>query len=146
VHYPDNVAHRLARIREPHVAALNDWVAATCARPELPAGAGATIPWFDPESAGVNARVLVLLQDPSAVASGNRFVSPHNCDDTARNTYDVCSAASLDYAARCHWNVYPWWINTAGADRTRSRMSLRDAAPIAATLLPEVLSLFADLR
>lgn len=120
IHYPDNVTERVKRISEPHVAPLNDWVANIRRNASLPDGAGDTIPWFDPESAGVAARALLLLQDPSAVAAGNRFISPHNCDDTARNTMDVCAAAGLGYELRCHWNVFPWWVNTDGADRTRT--------------------------
>jgi len=145
IHYPDNVTERVKRISEPHVAPLNDWVANIRRNASLPDGAGDTIPWFDPESAGVAARALLLLQDPSAVAAGNRFISPHNCDDTARNTMDVCAAAGLGYELRCHWNVFPWWVNTDGVDRTRALMSLAAAAPIAARLLPEVLSQFRSL-
>jgi hypothetical protein len=48
IHYPANITRRLERLYEPHVAALNEWVIATRASLQLPAGAGATIPWFDP--------------------------------------------------------------------------------------------------
>lgn len=31
-----------------------------------------SVPWFDPAGAGVNARVLMLLQDPSKIAEGKK--------------------------------------------------------------------------
>src|SRR5660397_155293 len=40
---------------------------------------GKKVPHFDPRSGGKNARVLVLLQDPSRVAQhGSRFISRDN--------------------------------------------------------------------
>ncbi|HUF96900.1 MAG TPA: hypothetical protein VMM60_02150 [Ilumatobacter sp.] len=144
-HAPQNVAARLARIREPHVAALNEWAEATRTSRLIPAGSGPTIPWFDPESGGVNATMLFLLQDPSAVASGNRFISAHNCDATARNVSAACAEVGIEYAERCHWNVYPWWVNTDGSDQTRPKMSLQSAAPAAAALMPGLLDLFPNL-
>ena len=46
-----------------------------------------TVPYFDPAGAGINARVLILLQDPSKVAAEEtKLISPDNPDKTADNT------------------------------------------------------------
>jgi hypothetical protein len=145
VHAPDNIDERLRRLDEAHVAPLNRWVRETRADPRLPPRAGATIPWFDPESAGVDATMLFLLQDPSEVATSTGFISTHNCDATARNTTLACAAAGIGYDKRCHWNVFPWWVNTAGKDTSRPAMRLRQAAPLAASMMPRLLALFPQL-
>lgn len=59
----------LGEIDAPHVAPLNAWVRSTRDRGVLTPEPAATIPWFDPHSAGVNAKVLLLLQHPSGTAS-----------------------------------------------------------------------------
>ena len=102
---PGSVTARHARLGEPHVAELNRW-ASEVARAER-----RQVPSFDPESGGVRAPVLVLLQDPSEVAAhGSRLISRHNNDMTAGNTHRISADVGLPYAATLLWNVVPWWV------------------------------------
>lgn len=67
---------KLALLREPHVAPLTAFVE----RMRAERGQDA-VPWFDPTEAGVNARILLLLEAPGARAAtkrGSGFVSPVN--------------------------------------------------------------------
>src|SRR3954466_11364364 len=105
--------------------------AATWLRTSPPsAGRGAT------RSAGQGARVLVLLQDPSGEAEeGSGFVSKHNNDPTAHNTYIATERAKLGYDISLHWNVVPWWVaNTAKPVRSLWKESER-AQPYMVELL-----------
>ncbi len=71
-----------------------------------------SVPWFDPVGAGINARVLFLLQDPSNVAEkGTGFISPDNPDSTADNTTYFRNKAGLLSGELIHWNIVPWAIN-----------------------------------
>ncbi len=52
---PAAVQARLARLREPHIAPLTDFVMRRARR-----GGGEAVPWFDPADADVEARALLL--------------------------------------------------------------------------------------
>jgi uracil-DNA glycosylase len=69
-----------------------------------------SVPWFDPSGAGVNARVLFLLQDPSNAAEKTGFISPDNPDKTADNTTYFRNNANLRQSELIHWNIVPWAI------------------------------------
>lgn len=140
---PGEVQRRLALLDSPHVAPLN----ALARRIRRAHGADPTVPWFDPLGAGIHARVLLLLQDPSEVAAkGSGFISPDNNDRTAANTTRFCADANLPSDVRLHWNVYPWWVNTSGHDPTRPRESFAEAARLAAPYLTELLALLPALQ
>lgn len=70
-----------------------------------------TVPWFDPSGAGINAKVLFLLQDPSNTALGTGFISPDNPDKTADYTSYFRNKANLRPEELIHWNIVPWAIN-----------------------------------
>ena len=144
------IERRLARIEEPHIRFLTEWVVARKADPRLPEGAGRTIPWIDPESGGKHSRVLLLLQDPSETATTTRFISPDNNDPTARNTTEACSIAGLRRDIRLHWNVYPWWVNTRKngrpRDATRPVETWDAASRLAAQLWGSFFDLLPELR
>ncbi|MBW3649337.1 MAG: hypothetical protein KY458_02090 [Actinobacteria bacterium] len=110
-HNPGEVHRRRTRIDETHVKKLNDWVRQVRESSLLPQGAGATVPWFDPNGGGENAGLLFLMQDPSEVAYGTGFISPDNDDYSARNATVACRAAGLPAEVRVHWNVFPHWVN-----------------------------------
>lgn len=138
VHNPGEIDRRLARIDDEPVRDLNAWVRTVRDREDEP-----SIPWFDPLGGGRFADVLLLLQDPSQVASlGSGFISPDNNDPTAQNTTIACERAGLPTERRCGWNVVPWWV----ADPTKPKRSVtsqvRRAAPyldeLIRDLLPEV--------
>ena len=104
-HSPGVLRERRARRYAGTVGPLNRWV------DRLRGATGEQVPYFDPAAAGDGARVLVLLQDPSAEA-GTRsgFVSRHNNDPTARNAYLAGERAGLSYDVSLFWNVVPWWV------------------------------------
>ncbi len=102
---PDVHAERWARRYDGAVGELNRWV------DHVRDTTYENIPYLDPASATDGARVLVLLQDPSGEAEdGSGFISKHNNDPTAHNTYIATDRARLDYAISLHWNVIPWWV------------------------------------
>ena len=76
-----------------------------------------TVPYFDPAGAGINARVLILQQDPSKVAAEKtKFISPDNPDKTADNTTWLRNEAGLKPDELVHWNIVPWHIGKKDAD------------------------------
>src|SRR3954470_17932431 len=87
---PDVHAERWARPYDGMIGELNRWV------DHVRGTTYENLPYFDPASAGQGARVLVLLQDPSGEAEeGSGFVSKHNNDPTAHNTYIASERAKL---------------------------------------------------
>lgn len=140
---PEGVRRRVALIDAPHVAPLN----ALVRRIRREHGDDATVPWFDPRGAGIHAKALLLLQDPSEVAAkGSGFISPDNNDRTAANTTRFCVEAGLASDVRLHWNVYPWWVNTSGQDPDRPRESFAQAARLAAPFLNQLIRLVPSLQ
>lgn len=81
---------------------------------------GRVVPRFDPAEAGVDARVLLVLEAPGPMTnalSGNRrpgsgFISVDNDDATAANLWAARDAAGLhDYYLA--WNIVPWYLGPA---------------------------------
>jgi len=146
----DNVASRLDRIFKRPVAPLNAWVARLREDARLPPRAGSTIPWFDPRGGGTEAKVLLLQQDPSQVATFTNFCSPDNNDPTAKNATVACREAGLAMSHRVHWNVFPWWVNIKKrrrlVDPTRPWQTFAGARALGATLFLDLLDLLPDLR
>ncbi len=147
---PANIRDRLERAFEPDVAPLNDWVARLKSDGRLPVGAARTVPLFDPRGGGVNARVLLLQQDPSEVATFTGFCSPDNNDPTAHNATLACRHAGLPYEVRVHWNVFPWWVNIRKngkpVDSDRAPETYRSARALGAELATETLGLLPKLK
>lgn len=82
---PEVVATKLVRIRAPHVAPLNDLADRIAEAEGLGRG---EVPYVDPDTGGVGARMLVLLDNPSTKAesaTGSGLLSLDNNDRTARN-------------------------------------------------------------
>lgn len=137
---PGSIARRRARLGEPHVAELNRWTR-DVARVE-----GREVPCFDPESGGVRAPVLVLLQDPSRVAAhGSRLISRHNNDRTAGTTHRICTDVGLPYASTLLWNVVPWWVGDPAVPAGQ-RLGLAAAARRARPHLHTLLDLLPGVR
>lgn len=136
-HSPETLAARQARTYEGPVGNLNRWVDTVRAR------TGESIPYFDPAAASDGAHVLILLQDPSQEAdAGSGFISRHNNDATARNTYTAADEAGLSYDRSIHWNVVPWWVanperQPAGRRRTLHQEAIR-ARPFLIELLHQM--------
>lgn len=133
---PGELARRRSLIDEHPVGELNAWVRS------LRAEEGEeTIPWFDPAGGGSNAKVLLLAQDPSEVATaGSGFISADNNDPTANNTTIACNEAGLAARDRCHWNVVPWWVKDPTKPDRSLGSEVRRAARHLDVLLNELLA------
>jgi hypothetical protein len=142
-HNSAEVERRRARVDQSPVASLNAWVRDVRLSPLLPSGAGDTVPWFDPDGGGELAKLLFLMQDPSAVAYGTGFISPDNDDYSARNATVACEAAGLRPDIRVHWNIFPHWVNITKkgklVDPGRPVQTYRQAQPAAVRFLGELL-------
>ncbi len=100
---------RLARLQEPHIAPLTAFV--ECIRktadPHLPGW----MPYFDPESGGTGAQVLLLLESPGPQVSRTKFVSLDNPDGTAENLSCLLKLAGLSRDRVLVWNSFPWQLS-----------------------------------
>ncbi len=105
---PKVVAAKLARIREPHVAPLNELADRVADAEGRRRG---EVPYVDPDTGGINARMLVLLDNPSTKAestSGSGLLSLDNNDRTARNCREAYARHGVDWGDVVHWNVVPF--------------------------------------
>lgn len=104
---PEFLRAKQARSAEAHVAPLN----ALAARIEREAGR--RVPFVDPDSGGVDARVLILLEAPSrAAAHRSGMVSADNDDATAANLWRAYDESGLPREISLIWNVVPWYVGT----------------------------------
>jgi hypothetical protein len=138
---PAEVERKTALLFEPHVAPLTALVERTRAtRPE------AYVPYFDPTEAGIDAKILILLEAPgrrSALPRGSGFVSADNDDETAKNMWQLMAAAGIDRARDVvTWNVVPWYIGDGTKIRPAAEADFDDAR--AATL--ELVALLPEVR
>jgi hypothetical protein len=126
----NEVARKLARLREPHVAPLTAFVE----RLRVERGGGEAVPWFDPAEAGTRARILILLEAPGPRATGpggprpasagSGIISPDNDDQSAANMWHLLREAGIERARDVvTWNVVGWYVG----DGTRIRaVTVRD--------------------
>ncbi len=104
------IRERVARRNEPHVAPLNDVVRRL--RRDRPG-----VPYFDPDGAGVNARLLLLLEAPGLEGAAlTGIVSVDNQDRTAKNTSRLLARARLDPRKVLNWNIVPWSSEPTSAE------------------------------
>ncbi|SDD43758.1 uracil-DNA glycosylase [Nocardioides lianchengensis] len=128
------------RVDDPHVRALND-LARSLRVDALTAGPTAErfVPWFDPDSGGVGARVLVLMESPGprTVRAGDLgFSSEDNDDPTAAALRHARERSGLTRSAYLRWNVVPWPLyDEAGSRRPPTMVDLDDARPALSALL-----------
>jgi len=121
----------------PHVAELNKLVE----RIRQSKVGDDSVPWFDPVGAGVKARVLILAQDPSAVAAGKTekgtgFISPDNPDPTADNSTFFSNMAKLKRDELIHWTIVPWAID--GRDKSSEIKNAKQFLKELLGLLPQL--------
>lgn len=116
-------AARAHRLEEPHIAPLTGLV-----REILAARPGAAVPWFDPESGGVAARILLLLEAPGGMAAeGPRsagpapsgFISLDNDDQSAQALFGIVTEAGLDRREILNWNIVPWYLGAPDHSKVR---------------------------
>ena len=106
--YPAVVRDKLGRIRDPHVAPINALADEIADRYGLSHG---VVPYVDPDLGGVDARALVLLDNPSTKAeagTGSGLLSLDNDDRTARNCREMYAKHGIDWRDVVHWNVCPF--------------------------------------
>jgi uracil-DNA glycosylase len=135
---PGEVERKLGLLEEPHVAPLTAFVRRL--REEL---GEESVPWFDPTEAGVEARILLLLQSPgdkAAPPTGSGFISPHNNDQSAENMWGIQREVGIDRRRELvTWNVVPWYVPR--------KQTLREADfARARPMLGELLGLLPELR
>jgi hypothetical protein len=143
---PAFLDRKLARIDEPHIRPLNDLVR------DIRSETGGEVPWFDPDSGGVDARALFLYEAPGArstgpagprrKAEGGGIISPDNNDDTAKNSWLVYRDANLHREHTLVWNIVPWYLGTTSAIRSAKSEDVAAAQPY----LHRLLDLLTELR
>lgn len=126
---------KLERLWEPHVAPLNRAVASWRHRPDL---AGRTIPWFDPDDGGIEARVLLLLEAPApatARSGDDSFCSEDNDDSTNRTLKELRSRSGLERWQVVKWNVVPWAPPTPTSSPPAPKPDIPAALPALHTVM-----------
>jgi uracil-DNA glycosylase len=132
---PVFLAAKLTRIDEPHIAPLNEMVRRI--RVEH-----VGVPYFDPESGGVDARILFLLEAPGPNAID--FISPDNNDQTAANMIRLLADAGIDRSETCFWNVVPFYIGNT--ERTKLRAAKQTDLDAGEPWVVELLALLPQLE
>ena len=126
---------RLEQLDATHVAPLNAWVASL--RDRL--GPAAIVPYFDPRDAGVDARILWLLEAPGPRATrergGSGIVSCNNNDGTAANTWTTRHEAGVPRSMVVHWNAIPYYLGSDTRIRAHNTADVASAGPLLAELL-----------
>ncbi|MWV50785.1 uracil-DNA glycosylase [Rathayibacter sp. VKM Ac-2803] len=103
------------------------------------------VPHFDPAEAGIEARVLILMEAPGPMTNssnrrpGSGFISADNDDQTAANCWNLRDEVGLtDHTL--HWNIVPWYLGVAS--RKPTSRELEDGA----TELRGLLRLLTEVR
>ena len=129
-----------ARVDEPHVAPLNQLVRRWRALPG--ADAPRFIPWFDPDGAGVAARVLAIMESPGpqTVAAGDLgFNTEDNPNPASRIFARLRREAGLPRSLYLRWNIVPWALHDAqGLRRGPRTADVVEGAPFLDQLLAEL--------
>ncbi len=142
------VRARGARLHEPHIGELTQLVE----RIRMARGGGNSVPWFDPDTGGRHADVLLLFEAPGARAvgpapvrpnrPGSSFISPENNDDSAAAVFELEREASLPRDRLLHWNIVPWYVEGGTKIRAVNKADRAEAEP----WLTELLDLLTNVR
>ncbi|MEO5981871.1 MAG: uracil-DNA glycosylase [Pedococcus sp.] len=119
------LAAKQARWWESHVAPVNQLVdqvradiAAQWADEHGDQAAPVFVPYIDPDSGGVAARVLFLLESPAGPAAlGSRMLSADNNDETAKNVWLGYEESGMPRTFGLHWNAVPWYVGDGKKNR-----------------------------
>ena len=113
----------MARIREAHVAPLNQLVDQIADARVLPRS---HIPYIDISiqiTGGVQARALVMLDNPSTrveAGTGSGLLSLDNDDRMARNLYEAYERHKIHWSNVLPWNAAPFPVAHRNGSSTRS--------------------------
>jgi len=134
---PAFLAVKRARLREPHIAPVNDLV------DRIRFATGLDVPYIDPDSGGIAATVLFVLQAPArAAAHGSGMLSADNDDGTAANVWRGYADSGLPRTAGLHWNAVPWYVGTTEKLGPITRQQVADGRQ----WVREMVGLAPDLR
>jgi hypothetical protein len=136
---PAFLAAKIARLDEPHVKPLNDLVRAICKE------TGGEVPWFDPDTGGVDSRALLLHEAPGrrarartgsrGSANGSGIISLDNNDVSAANSWCLYQEAGLPRELVVPWNIVPWYLGSAVKIRAAKKDDVAEAQPYLAWLI-----------
>lgn len=115
---PAVVAEKISRVHSGPNTAINAFV------DSLKAGRpGCDLLYVDPDYGGVEARILMLLQDPGpqASAGGSNMLSISNNDSTAQTVCELLDEAAIPWKDVLAWNAVPWYTGgkNSAADVSR---------------------------
>ena len=122
---PTFLASKVARVREAHVAPLNDFADAIADARGLPRS---HIPYVDPDCGGIHARALVLLDNPSSKAeagTGSGLLSLDNDDRTARHLREAYERSHVAWRDTVGWNVVPFPVAGRGSRPSERQEAVR---------------------
>lgn len=131
---------RWARRFERHVMPLNEYAE----RAEL--RLGYSVPMFDPDSGGIDARVLLLFESPGKATIHTRFISLDNPDMSAVSAKELCARAGLVREALVCWNVVSWFTGIDPESKARKPANPDEAERGARELAGSVIPLLTQLR
>ncbi len=112
---------RLERLDDEHMRPLNQFREGLIDR--LPPNS--FVPNFDPNDAGVDASILLLLETPGRTPRATGFTSLDNPSATSKNLLQLVADAKLDRDHVLMWNTVPWDINDSDRIRPVSNMQLK---------------------
>ncbi|AJT43085.1 hypothetical protein UM93_11710 [Psychromicrobium lacuslunae] len=114
-------------LHDPKIQPLRAWAADLSRRRFLSAGP-TLVPHFDPAEAGVEARILILLEAPGPMTNsqnkrpGSGFISVDNNDKTAENCWNYRQEVGL-HTGVLHWNIVPWYLGPASRKPNSSELA-----------------------
>lgn len=132
------LARKQSRLLEEHVAPVQALV------DEIREERGTdSVPYVDPDSGGVGAKVLFILESPARPAAlGSGMLSPDNDDETAANMWRLYEQSGLPRSAGLHWNAVPWYVGENGKEKNVSHRDVLEGG----LWLDRLLDLLPDLR
>ncbi len=136
---PNSVARRRKLLVSPHMGPLVELTEG------LRAEGRGTVPDFDPADAGVNARILFLMEKPGPMTDdlalagrvGSGFISRDNDDPTAEAIFHFMQQAGIPRQESILWNIVPWWNGSRRIEAAELRDGLDRVGKLTA-LLPNL--------
>lgn len=128
---PAERERRMALVSLSHVAPLNDLVREIRAA----RGCGDEVPFVDPLSGGINAKVLLLAEAPGPGAVESGFLSVDNPDQSAAALFAMMLEARLSRHDVVPWNSVPWYLGESGKIRAATVADIMQGQPYLERLL-----------
>lgn len=133
---PDFLARKRGRLQEDHIAPINELARSIAAR------TGLEVPEVDPDSAGVNARVLLVLESPGRIGvtspHGSSMISCDNNDQTAANVWMLHTDTDLRREWCMPWNIVPWYLGSTERNAPANSQDAEGGLPYFWELLDEL--------